>query len=278
VKRTLNYLKVTRPQNNLIAAVSVLVGAAISGPIDSWRKVLFACLSALFISAGGNSINDFFDLEIDRVNKPHRPLPKGEITSLSALRFSISLFLIGITLSFWIKFLSILIAFVACGLLVVYSAFLKKRLLWGNLTVSLVCALAFLYGGLATDDFRISLIPATFALLFHLGREILKDIEDMKGDTISGASTLPIRLGVNFSLVFGSLVFALLIVLTVLPYVFHVFSLRYLILVMLGVDPVIVYVIWSMWQNPSSSNLHHLANILKADMVLGLVAIYLGKF
>ena len=272
-----SYLKLTRPQNNLITALSVLVGAAVSGGIESWGKVSFACLSAFLISAGGNSINDFFDLEIDRINKPYRPLPKGEISPLSALRFSISLFLLGILLSFWVKPLSVLVAFVACGLLIVYSSHFKRKLLWGNLTVSLVSALAFFYGGIATRDFRLSLIPAAFALLFHLGREVLKDVEDLKGDTSSGASTLPIKLGVDFSLGFCTLVFSLLMVLTVFPYIFHIFSFLYLVLVILGVDLLIVYVIFSMWHNHSSSNLHRLSNFLKADMLLGLAAIYVGK-
>ncbi len=276
--KILSYLKLTRPQNNLITAISVLVGTAVSGEIESWGKVFFACLSAFFISAGGNSINDFFDLEIDRINKPDRPLPKGELSPFSALRFSISLFLLGILLSFWVKPLSVLVAFAACGLLIVYSSHFKRKLLLGNLTVSLVSALAFFYGGIATRDFRISLIPAAFALFFHLGREVLKDVEDLKGDTFSGASTLPIRLGVKFSLSFCSLVFSLLIVLTVFPYIFHIFSVLYLVLVILGVDLVIVYVVWSMWHNPSSSNLHRLSNLLKADMLLGLAAIYVGKF
>jgi geranylgeranylglycerol-phosphate geranylgeranyltransferase len=276
LKKIFSYLKLTRPQNNLITAISVLVGAAISGDIESWEQVFFACLSAFFISAGGNSINDFFDLEIDRINKPYRPLPQGEISPFSALRFSISLFLLGIILSFWVKPLSILVAFVACGLLIVYSSLLKKRFLWGNLTVSLVSALAFFYGGIATDDFRLSLIPAGFALLFHLAREILKDVEDLKGDSFSGASTLPITLGVDFSLIICTLVFFSLIVLTVLPYIFNIFSFVYLILV-LGMDLIIVYVVWSMWRNPSSSNLHRLSNLLKADMLLGLAAICVGK-
>jgi geranylgeranylglycerol-phosphate geranylgeranyltransferase len=278
MRKILSYLKLTRPQNNFITAISVLVGGAVSGDIESWGKVFLACLSAFFISAGGNSINDFFDLKIDRINKPYRPLPKGEISPFSALVFSISLFLFGILLSFWIKPLSIFVALVACGLLIVYSSVLKRRLLLGNFTVSSVSALAFVYGGIATQDFRLSLIPAGFALLFHLGREVLKDVEDLEGDTFSGASTLPIRLGVQFSLGFCSLVFSLLIALTVFPYIFHIFSFLYLILVILGVDLVIVYVIWSMWHNSFSSNLHRLNNILKADMVLGLVAIYLGKF
>ncbi len=276
--RIKSYLKLARPQNDLISALSVFVGASVSGSMEGWEKVLLACLSAFLISAGGNSINDFFDLEIDRINKPSRPLPQGEISPSSALRFSLSLFLLGIFLSFWIKPLSVLMAFLASGLLGTYSFLLKRKLFWGNLTVGLVSALAFVYGGIVTSDFRWSLIPAGFAFLFHLGREVLKDIEDVKGDFFSGASTLPIRLGINFSLGFCSLAFSSLIILTLLPYIFNIFSLLYLLLVVGGVDLVIIYVIWSMWSDSSSLNLHRLNNLLKVDMVVGLAAIYVGKF
>jgi geranylgeranylglycerol-phosphate geranylgeranyltransferase len=277
VRRILSYAKLTRPQNNLITALSVLVGATISASVDSWDKVSLACLSAFLISAGGNSINDFFDVKIDRINKPKRPLPRGKISLSSALVFSVALFLFGVALSFWIKPVNIGLAVFACGLLIIYSSTLKKRFLLGNLTVSLVSSLAFIYGGMVTDDFRLSLIPAALAFLFHLGREILKDLEDREGDLSSGASTLPIVLGAKFSLLFCSFIFITLLVLTLLPYILNIFSFAYLVLV-LGVDLVLVYVMWSMWKNGSRENLHRLSSILKADMLLGLAAIFLGRF
>ena len=278
MRKILALFKLTRPQNDAIVALSVLVGATVSGQIESWAKVLLACASAFLISAGGNSINDFFDLKIDRINKPNRPLPKGEISRSGAVLFSIALFLSGMVLSLWVGGFGIPVAFVAGGLLIAYSWLLKKRFLWGNLTVSSVCALAFLYGGLATDDFRLSLVPAAFALVFHLGREILKDIEDRGGDSSSGASTVPIQLGVNFSLWLCTLVFGFLVILTLFPYVLKIFSWPYLLVAIPGVDLVLIYVIWSMWHDRSRSNLHRLSNLLKVDMLIGLAAIYAGKF
>jgi len=278
IKAIANYIKLTRPLNNLITALSVFIGASISGDIESWTRVFFACLSAFFISAGGNVINDYFDIDIDRINKPDRPLPQGKITSRSALVWSILLFLAGLFLSLQVKPLSLLIAFVASGFLVLYSYILKKRLLWGNLTVSVISALAFVYGGIATEDFRLSLIPAAFALLFHLGREILKDIEDIRGDSSVGASTMPIKLGVEFSLDICALIFLFLIGLTIIPYFLHIFSFLYLLAVVFGVDLGLIYLIRSMRRNHSPSNLHRLSNFLKIEMIVGLAAIFLGKF
>jgi geranylgeranylglycerol-phosphate geranylgeranyltransferase len=254
MKKIVALFKLMRPQNDAIVALSVLVGATVSGEIGSWAKVLLACASAFFISAGGNSINDFFDLKIDRINKPDRPLPKGAISPPWALLFSVALFLLGMALSLWVGGLGILVAFGASGLL------------------------AFVYGGLATNDFRLSLVPAAFALVFHLGREVLKDIEDRRGDLASGASTVPIQLGVNFSLWLCTLVFGFLVILTLFPYILDIFSWLYLLVAIPGVDLVVIYVIWSMWHDRSRSNLHRLSNLLKADMLVGLAAIYAGKF
>ncbi len=277
MRQVIGYLRLSRPQNDAIAALSVLVGAGVAGPVESWWKVLAACLSAFFISAGGNSVNDVFDVDIDRVNKPYRPLVREDISVRSAVWFSLILFCLGVALSLWIKLTSVLLALAVVTLLVIYSAALKKRLLWGNLAVALLSASAFVYGGIIGRNFAICLIPAGFAFLFHLGREVLKDIEDMKGDSTRGASTLPIRVGVAGSLAFISLVFALLVALSGLPYTLRFFSLVYLLIVFPGVDLVLVYVIWSMWRDSSPSNLHRLSNLLKADMLLGLAAIYLGR-
>jgi geranylgeranylglycerol-phosphate geranylgeranyltransferase len=278
IQAIVNYIRLTRPVNNLITALSVLVGAAIAGNVESWTMVFFACLSAFFISAGGNVINDFFDVDIDRINKPSRPLPQGDITLRAALIWSFLLFLAGLVLSLLVKPLSLLIAFVACAFLILYSSILKKTLLWGNLMVSVVSALAFVYGGIATEDFTLSLIPAVFALLFHLGREVLKDIEDIRGDSSAGASTLPIKWGVKFSLDVCTFIFLFLIGLTIVPYVLHIFSLLYLFAVVVGVDLGLIFTIRSMRRNPSSSNLHRLNNLLKIEMLTGLAAIFLGKF
>ena len=258
MSRVVEYLKLTRPQNNLIAALSVLVGALVSGDIECWRRVTFACISAFFISGGGNCLNDFFDVEIDRINKPFRPLPKGEISKRSALWFSVFLFLTGFCMSFFIRPLSVVIATTVIIFLILYGHTLKRKLFWGNFTVSFVSALAFVYGGVATTfgeqgrtrDFRLSLIPAIFAFLFHLGREIIKDLEDLKGDRSLNVSSLPIRFGIRFSLAFATAIFSFLIFLTPFPYLFDILSLPYLIMVILGVDLVLFYVVWSMWKDP----------------------------
>lgn len=277
MKKVASYLRLTRPLNNLITALAVFMGAWIAGWADSFDKLVFALLSASFISAGGYVINDYFDLEIDRINKPLRPLPRGEIGPQSALLISFSLFVAGLVLSILIKTIAFLLAFLTIFLLIIYSFKLKRTLLFGNLIVSFLCGLAFVYGGVVGRDFRLALIPAGFAFLFHLGREILKDIEDLKGDITSGAQTLPVIGGINLSLWLTTIVFSGLIFLTIVPYYFKLFPLLYFILVLV-VDLLLIYVMISMWRDQSKRNLGMLSGVLKLGMILGLVAIFVVRF
>ncbi len=271
-----SYLELTRPLNNLITALAVFIGAWIAGLTGYMDKLFFALLSASFISAGGYVINDYFDLEIDKINKPSRPLPQGEIRPRSALVFSFILFMVGIFFSLFIKNIALILAIMAIALLILYSFKFKRTPLFGNLVVSFICGLAFIYGGLVGRDFRLSLIPAGFAFLFHLGREIIKDIEDIKGDISSGAQTLPVVSGINLSLLLTTIVFSGLLFLTIIPYYFKIFPLLYLIIVLV-MDLLLVYVMVSMWRDQSKKNLGMLSGILKLGMILGLVAIFVVR-
>ena len=272
-----SYLKLSRPANILIAGLSVIVGAAVTGEIISWWKVLLAFVSAGLIAGGGNTINDYFDLEIDKINKPQRPLPQSQISPKDALLFSVLLFIIGIILSVFINFVALGLSILVSLALVIYSWSLKRKFLIGNLMVSFISGLAFLYGGITTRDYRLSLVPAILSFFFHLGREILKDLEDFKGDLVVGAKTLPIAKGERFSLIAISIVFTLLLILIFIPFLLDLFSILYLIIAFFGVILILVYVVYSMWKDSSIRNLNKLSILLKVSMCFGLLALLLGK-
>jgi len=272
-----SYLQLIRPVNVAIGAVSIFLGAFITGTVQPLMKVLLACASGGLITGGANAINDYFDVEIDRINKPHRPLASGRIRPRDAIRFAIVLFAVGLLLSLAINPAALAIATFATGMVALYSAKLKGTVLWGNVTVSAVSALAFLYGGVAVGRVGAAWIPAGFALLFHFGREIIKDVEDGEGDRRGHALTLPVKYGERAALSVATAVFVALIGATLLPYLVRIYDSLYLAVVLLGVDTVLLFVIVSMWRNPAPRNLGRLSNLLKADMVVGLVAIYLGQ-
>ena len=247
------------------------------GGVSSWGKLLLSALSAALISAGGYVLNDYFDLEIDKINRPLRVLPKGDLPPKKSLIFSSTLFILGFILSFFLKPVSIGIASVAIIFLFLYSVKFKREFLLGNVTVSIISALAFIYGGVFSKYPEISIIPAVLAFLFHLGRELIKDMEDVEGDQALKSETFPIAYGIRNSQFLASAIFLVLIILTIFPYKLKIFSIYYLILVLM-MDFVLFYIILSLWNNPSRENLGSLSRLLKFEMLLGLLAIFAGSF
>lgn len=270
------YIRLTRPVNLFIAFLSIFIGGFVTGTIQPLGKLLLACVSGTLIAAGANAVNDYYDYDIDRINKPQRPLPSGLVPRKGAHEFSILCFLAGIGFSLFIHLFGIIITIGSSMLLYFYSYRLKRTVLWGNITVASVSGLAFVYGGLAVGRVGEALIVGIFAFFYHWGREIIKDVEDIEGDRSVGIGTLPIRFGVRMALCWATGVLVILIGLTLIPYIMGIFSVSYLIVVVAGVDVFLVYVLISMWRKPAAANLGRLAVLMKADMLLGLLAVYLG--
>jgi len=271
-------IQLTRPANALIGFVSVCIAAFVAGSIQPLWKVGLASTSVTLILAGGNVVNDLYDVEIDRINRLSRPLVVGTVSSATAWVVAALLFGIGIASAWGLGPAMFGIAGFAGVLLVLYSAKLKRTLLWGNLTVSFLGGLVFVYGGMAVERVRGAVVPAILAFLFHLGREIIKDAEDREGDRAAQANTVAIRFGAKAAFGLATGVFGILILFTPFPFLFRLYSLPYLLTVLIGVDAVLVYVVWSMWRDGSRRNLARLRRVLKVDMLVGLLAIVLGKW
>jgi geranylgeranylglycerol-phosphate geranylgeranyltransferase len=269
-------IQISRPVNVVIAMLSILVGAIITGTVQPLVSIILACISGGLIMAGSNTLNDLFDIEIDRINQPHRPLVIGKLTPVQARNIARLEFGSGIALSIFISLQALVVAVTVSLLIIMYSYKMKRLPLIGNFAVSLATAMAFIYGGIAVNRIQRTLIPAILAFLYHFGREIIKDIQDMKGDRHGNAKTLPLVYGENIALIVTTVIFLLLLGLLPLPFIFNWYKIWYLGIVLAGVYPVIIFVIYSMWKDQSSWNLGFLSKILKADMVIGLLAIYLG--
>lgn len=210
----LNLLKVAktlsdllRVRNCLMAFFGVLIGATIAYSGEAVilnLKIIAAGIAAFLVMGAGNAMNDFFDVEIDRINKPHRPIPSGRISKSDAMMLSLSLFMIGIAIAKYINFYALLIALANSVILIVYAKYSKKLLLISNIGVSYLVASIFIFGVVSIDAFHkneiniISIITVC-AFLMTFSREIIKDIEDMEGDKRKYSVTLPIVIGVEKS-------------------------------------------------------------------------------
>ena len=195
-------IRLLRPLNFVMFFAGVALGGLLAVGLDAFGaenlpRMLLAMASAALIGGGANAINDVYDIDIDLVNRPERPLPSGAVSLETARRLWLGLTLVGVAAGWFISPLHGFMATGAAVLLWAYSARLKRTPGWGNLAVAVVLGLAIFYGGLvpASGSLVIVLIGALFAFFTTLAREGAKDIEDMEGDAQFGARTLPLVWG-----------------------------------------------------------------------------------
>ncbi len=260
-------IELPRPVNCLITFASVLLGGWL-GIHRITEPLLFAALSAALITAGGNALNDLCGITEDRINKPHRPLPSGRLSPGFA-RIEMGIFLLaGILLALPLPMPALAIALTAVTSLIFYNIYLKRVPLIGNLIISALGGLAFLYGGAAVKVISAPYLIASFAFLFHLGRELLKDLEDSAGDRQLSGSTVPISWGENSARILITGIFTILIIAMPLPALLGIYSSIYLSLILL-LNTLLIFVLIRLWQKDT---LGYLNKLLKAGMLLGLAA------
>ena len=270
-------LTITRPVNVVITFVSVVIATIICLPTKIPELyVLLAAFSAALTAASGNIINDIFDIEIDKINRPLRPLPSGKITVKEAYTLYFVLLILSISFSLIISYLAFIIVIISNLLLLLYAKYLKRIPLIGNITVAFLTGMVFIFGGVVVENPSAAIIPATFALLVNLIREIVKDMQDFEGDEINGIKTFPVKFGFQkskFIILFISLA---LILYTLYPFITQIYRIEYFIVVMIIVNPILVYCLKILFQDHSLKNLNKISNLLKISMVFGLIAIFLG--
>ncbi len=266
----------SRPLNVIITFITIWIAAFISPAFHLSGQLIMASVIAALIAAGANIINDIFDLEIDRINKPKRLLPAGKVTAKEAWLYFFIAYGLAFLLSFFCNGTMLVIALVIAVLLILYSARLKRTVLWGNITVSMASAMAFIYGALSVGDLRSGIIPAVFAFFFHLGREIIKDMQDLEGDLHQKTITFPGRFGLKASVALINALFIFLIILTAVPYILNIYGIIYWRIVLFGVDSVLLFSCVYLWFRHDPISLGRISHLLKLDMLVGLAAIYFG--
>lgn len=266
-----------RPLNVVIVSLSIAAAASIAGgSMNQLVDIVLASIAGGIIVGAGNVINDFFDVEIDRINRSNRPIPRGVISKPAALRYWVVLTLVGLSMNFFLSDSALMIAIGWVVLLFLYSALFKRLLLIGNFVVAFLTGTAFIYGGIIVGDVGLAMMPAVFAFLINFARELVKDVEDREGDSAAMAKTFAVIGGERPVLILSTITLLILIAVTFYPYLIDVYSIHYLILV-LCVDLLLVYVIVSMWKSRSPENMRKLSNLLKLNMIIGLIAIYVGS-
>ena len=272
------YFFITRPVNVVLTFLVVIVGALICINGDySINKILLAAVAAALTAGAGNIINDIFDKEADKINHPERPMAKGIISTGNAWIEYFILTLLAVAASYLISQTALVVVFLTSVLLYLYSARLKKIPLLGNITVAYLTGLAFIFGGIAVNNVSGALIPAVFAFFINFIRELIKDMDDIEGDTKVGLQTFPKRFGTKASIILITFLTITLIAFTFYPFIKNIYNIEFFVIVMLVVNPILVYFLKLLYEKDGDKNLNKLSNMLKLDMLFGLLAIFLGR-
>lgn len=269
------FLEIIRPVNCLMAAVAVLVGVIVASGEPFALSTFLGFIVAFAACGAGFIINDYFDFDIDSINRPMRPLPSGKISLLWAHRLALLLFVAGILLSLFINALALIIAAFNSLLLYAYGWKIKKAGgIEKNLTVSYLVASPLLFGGAVAGNVEPTFYLVLLAGLANTSREIVKDIEDFEGDRLF-AATLPQKIGFKNSAKLAQAFMLAALVLSPLPYITGILGKYYLFFVSLA--NVLFLVSFAFLQNITVQKAKKTQRFIKLGMFLALVAFLIGS-
>ncbi len=243
MKKIKGLIRLLRFELPFSAGVCVVMGQLLAlGKFTSLVVTVFGFASVFFISASILVLNDYFDIETDKVNAPHRPIPSGLVAPVDALMFSIILMFAGLFLSYMISIATLICSVVLIIIGFLYNRKFKKSGWPGNVMVSFSVGMTFIYGGISVGlpYNKEVIVFALIAALIDLGEEIAADAMDMDGDKLINSNSLAIKYGKQAALKTSSYIFILVILLTSVPFILNWFAAIYLVPILI-MDTAIVY-------------------------------------
>jgi 4-hydroxybenzoate polyprenyltransferase len=283
------------------AVMEPLLYQSASSSMSRWFDFVMLVVATLLIAAGGYVINDYFDIKIDTINKPEKLVVNRLITARGAIKLHMLLNILAILIGFYLAFrirsitFGLIFPFIS-GLLWLYSAKYKRVVAWGNLIVALLSALVIFITWLfeffwlrLNPGLFITVLPelkfvtkiflayGLFAFLVSLFREIIKDMEDWKGDESYGCRTLPIVAGMKVSRwIVAGLVFFTIVLLgygQIVMYHLNWFLVFWYFLIALQFPA--LYLIVKLFRSTEQADFHFLSNLCKLIMFAGILSMEL---
>jgi len=269
----------TRPPNSILMYIAVIAGIILSdNKLLQADKLALALITAYGLCGSSMGFNDYFDKEVDSVNAPWRPIPSGAISELEAVIASSALGAAGIISAALTSVPCLLVAITAFSAALIYNAQLKKSGLLGNVVVSLVVVAPFIYGAVLSDG-HVSPRLITFilpAFLSNLGREVIKGISDVEGDSLRGVRSVARIKGAHVAARLGAAFYISAVALSPLPYLLSLVSWIYLPLVA-AADLGFIYSAILILKNYDQRSALKVKRMTLAWMLLALIAFIAGS-
>ena len=277
MKYLLGYIIIIRPLNVFLGGLTILISSLIikyEGPAIS---VILPVFVVMFFTIGANTLNDYFDYEIDKINRPDRAISSGLVLRNHALILSIFSLFVGVLIALRLNKDSQLLSIgVSLPLIIAYNVKLKNYPLIGNIIVSLILAMSFIYAGLVFEKTEPLIIPALLAFGLTLIREIVKDLADIKGDKSAGLMTFPIVYGKKKTIILCTILSLFLGIGSFIPFLTGYYNTFYGISLILMVEIPLAVVVISLLNKPVILTAKRGSKLLKFCTLGGLLSIYIG--
>ncbi len=279
--RVRGFTRLIRLSNLLIIALTqYLVRIFLIGPREEWLQVVtdpwffLLCLSTLMMAAAGYIINDYYDIKIDTINKPRRVIIGRLMRRRMAMIIHSVFNAAGILLGWLVSWEIALVNFSAAFLLWLYSNQLKRLPFVGNVTVAALTALSLVIVVLYEPRNQVWVFTfALFAFFISLIREIIKDMEDLRGDATFGCRTLPIVWGIRRTKV---LLYVLIVLFLVTLFTLSVYLHDQLILYFSAFTVVPVgWLTWRLIKADTRREFGKLSTLCKIIMIGGVLSMVL---
>ncbi|MFX1236358.1 MAG: geranylgeranylglycerol-phosphate geranylgeranyltransferase [Promethearchaeota archaeon] len=278
-------IEIMRPINDVMGSFTVIIGilntrTSVSAPIII-TNIILGVLVYFFIAGSGMVINDIYDLSIDQINRPNRPIPSGRISLKQAKILFIATLAIGIVIAILnsvinsLGFLNVIIAAIFGFIGWIYAKWGKKSGFPGNIIVSVSFTIGLVYGavlnGWNVPVYIIYFFLTSFFLL--LAREIIKGCEDVEGDEKEGVKTLALTVGLKKAMIVSETCQILSIIFFILPTFTSIINpLLFLITMCFGLIVVFCAFVLSLLSKLKKEEFGRISLLLKIGALLGLVA------
>ncbi|MDG6913686.1 MAG: geranylgeranylglycerol-phosphate geranylgeranyltransferase [Nitrososphaerota archaeon] len=271
--------KLVRPVNCAMIGFAVIVGAFVSRPPSvPALQLTLGFLTGFFICAYSMIVNDIYDVDVDRVNRPERPIPSGRVSAREAKQLAGAALVVGMVCSaLSLNPLALALAAAYTFLSWLYNSRAKKTGLPGNMIVASSLAIPFIYGGATIGGAKIGsflLLMALTAFFSGVGREVVKAMADVEGDAKRNISSVARSRGLAFASQVGALFFLLAVVTSWVPLIIGLANSLYAYGVAVP-DATFVYLAAAIVYRHEPSNALRVKNVALAGMTAGLL-VFIG--
>ena len=267
-----------RPINSIMVGFAVIVGIGVASPkmMISIHSIL-GFLTGFFISSFSMVVNDYYDVEVDRANRPNRPLPSGALSMNSAIVLAFILLSLGIASSLWIGLNNFVIATIFALISWLYNFWGKRRGLMGNVMVALSVSIPYIYGGMAVGNASYPLLIwlALTSFLATTGREVVKTICDVKGDEFRKVMSVARVYGPRFASKLGAVMFLMAMASSWLPFIEGIVGIVYAILILIP-NLIFAYASIKIVKEASEASALHVKSVALLGMLIGLMVFLIG--